>query len=139
MKTKLQIISADEDLHTFALNDAELAQILLRPDVCDRKVAVISVAGAFRKGKSFLLNFFLRYLQNRDRTAESWFGGDQEALEGFSWRGGSERDTSGILVWKEPFFVKLANGETIVVLLMDTQGLIFLMLTSILKIRNFLN
>lgn len=121
-----QIISADEDSHTFTLNDAALEKILLRPDVCDRKVAVISVAGAFRKGKSFLLNFFLRFLQSNDRVADAWIGGEQEALEGFSWRGGSERDTSGILVWKEPFFVQLANGETIVVLLIDTQGLVFL-------------
>lgn len=135
MKNELQIISADEDSHTFALNDEKLAQILLRPDVCDRKIAVISVAGAFRKGKSFLLNFFLRYIQNRDRTADAWFGGDQEALEGFSWRGGSERDTSGILVWKEPFFVQLANGETIVVLLLDTQGLFFFILIK--KIRTW--
>lgn len=112
-------------MHTFTLNDEALEQILLRPDVCDRKVVVISVAGAFRKGKSFLLNFFLRFLQNRDRTADGWFGSEQEALEGFSWRGGSERDTSGILMWKEPFFVKLANGETIVVLLMDTQGFFY--------------
>jgi len=33
--------------------------------VRDKKVVVLSVAGAFRKGKSFLLDFLLRYL---DRT-----------------------------------------------------------------------
>lgn len=59
----LQIISTDEESHTFTLDSNALESILLRDDVADRKVVVISVAGAFRKGKSFLLNFFLRYLQ----------------------------------------------------------------------------
>lgn len=40
-------------------------EILLSDDVRDKKVVVLSVAGAFRKGKSFLLDFLLRYL---DRT-----------------------------------------------------------------------
>lgn len=43
-------------------------------------------------------------------------------LVGFSWRGGSERDTNGILMWSEPFIVKDRNGEEIAVILMDTQG-----------------
>lgn len=43
-------------------------------------------------------------------------------LSGFSWRGGSERDTNGILIWSEPFIMKDKNGEEIAVLLMDTQG-----------------
>lgn len=43
---------------------------------------------------------------------------------GFHWRGGPERDTTGILVWPEPFLVRdPASGEELVVLLMDTQGL----------------
>ena len=51
------------DNHTFELNQEALESILLQPGVCNKKVAVVSVAGAFRKGKSFLLDFFLRYLQ----------------------------------------------------------------------------
>lgn len=31
-------------------------------EVRDKKVVILSVAGAFRKGKSFLLDFLLRYL-----------------------------------------------------------------------------
>ena len=46
----------------------------------------------------------------------------ENKLEGFSWRGGSDRDTSGIIMWSEPFILTDRNGEEIVVLLMDTQG-----------------
>lgn len=48
--------------HTFELDEKALEEILLDESVRDKKVAVVSVAGAFRKGKSFLLDFFLRYL-----------------------------------------------------------------------------
>lgn len=63
----IQVIKTDEENHTFSLDEEALAGILLRPDVACRKVAIISVAGAFRKGKSFLLNFFLRFMQKYDQ------------------------------------------------------------------------
>jgi len=46
----------------------------------------------------------------------------EKTLTGFSWRGGSERDTDGIIFWSQPIVVKDKNGEDLVVLLMDTQG-----------------
>lgn len=51
----------------FVSNIAEVEKILLDPDIKDLKVAVISVAGKYRRGKSFLLNFFLRYLNSKVR------------------------------------------------------------------------
>lgn len=45
-----------------------LARVLLSDQVKDRKVVVVSVAGAFRKGKSFLLDYLLRFLNNKVRS-----------------------------------------------------------------------
>ena len=51
--------------HTFDLDQEALQEILLAEDVRDKKVVVLSVAGAFRKGKSFLLDFIIRYLDKQ--------------------------------------------------------------------------
>ncbi|XP_066595358.1 atlastin isoform X2 [Prorops nasuta] len=120
----VQVVLAHSD-HTFELDENALAEILLAPEVKDRNVVVVSVAGAFRKGKSFLLDFFLRYMNimyNNEQNDEDWIGTEHEPLSGFSWRGGSERDTTGILMWSKVFPGTLPNGEKVAVILMDTQG-----------------
>jgi len=113
------ILEALDD-HTFELNTKALESILLRPGISDKKVVVVSVAGAFRKGKSFLLDFFLRYLIKDGE--DDWMGDEEEDLTGFPWRGGADRETTGIMMWSKPFLIKLPSGEQVVVLLMDTQG-----------------
>jgi len=115
----VQIVLSDDE-HNFELDDIALEKVLLREDIKDLPVAVVSVAGAFRKGKSFLLDFFIRYL--RSGGSPDWLGADDSPLEGFSWRGGAERDTTGILLWSQVYKVKTPSGEEIAVILMDTQG-----------------
>lgn len=61
----VQIVVAHEDDHAFELDEAALERILLQEHVRDLNVVVVSVAGAFRKGKSFLLDFMLRYMLNQ--------------------------------------------------------------------------
>jgi atlastin len=58
----IPIVLAEES-HQFILDEEALEEILLKDEIKDRNVVVVSVAGAFRKGKSFLLDFFLRYMK----------------------------------------------------------------------------
>lgn len=119
----LQIVQTGED-HTFVLDEDTLTEVLLQDEIKDRYVCVVSVAGAFRKGKSFLLDFFLRYMYARyvQNQTGDWLGDDNEPLKGFSWRGGSERDTTGILMWSDIFLFDFPKGEKIAIILLDTQG-----------------
>lgn len=59
-----------KDDHTFELDEAALSRILLAEEVRDREVVAVSVAGAFRKGKSFLMDFMLRYMYKQVSTDE---------------------------------------------------------------------
>ncbi|XP_054460050.1 atlastin-2-like [Anoplopoma fimbria] len=115
----VQIVVADEEEHSFSLQEEALERLLLQEEVRDLHVVVVSVAGAFRKGKSFLLDFMLRFMY---KQSASWVGGEEDPLTGFTWRGGCERETTGILAWSEVFVVEKPDGCKVAVLLIDTQG-----------------
>ncbi|KAJ8736060.1 hypothetical protein PYW08_006716 [Mythimna loreyi] len=108
----------------YELDEAALRRVLLRSDARDLPAVVVSVAGAYRGGKSFILDFFLRYLTapRSSQLSGEWLGKEDEQLKGFHWRGGAERDTTGIHLWPEPIITTLNNGEKVAVVLMDTQG-----------------
>ena len=55
-------LSSNETQNNFVFNSQEFENILQHEDVIRRKISVISIMGAFRKGKSFLLDYFLRYM-----------------------------------------------------------------------------
>jgi len=120
----VQIIEISDEDHSFKLNEDALNKILSNEKVKDLPVCVVSVAGAFRRGKSFLLDFFLRYLSREGE--DNWMGDESEddskPLEGFHWRGGSERDTTGILIWSEVFTAHTRKGKKVAIVIMDTQG-----------------
>jgi len=118
----VQIVKIDDDseTHNFILDEEALNEILNKDNIRDKPICILSVAGAFRKGKSFLLNFMLRYLESQG--SEKWLGEQDRDLSGFHWRGGMERDTTGILMWSKVFLVKTDSGKEVAVALVDTQG-----------------
>ena len=70
-----------------------------------------------------MLNHFLRYLQaHTGKNNEDWIADSDAPLKGFSWRGGCNPDTNGILMWSKPLIITI-NGRELAILLMDTQGL----------------
>jgi atlastin len=135
------------DANNFELCEDNLSEIIGQIPQ-GMKVGVVSVVGAFRTGKSFLLNFFLRYLRhgNVEDLSEDWMTKDGDFLsEGnmnennvnvasedgstkssisFGWRGGEERQTTGIWMWSKPFIRHCPKcGEDIAIILVDTQGM----------------
>lgn len=113
------------------------------------KIAIVSVMGAYRTGKSFLLDLFLRYLRSRQSTSPGSSDFSQEhtipewlLLEGnvicegrtndvgkigFEWRGGMDKVTEGLWFWSRPYVIELKKpgeetSEKVGVLLLDSQG-----------------
>ena len=142
----VQVIAIDEQENTFSLNEENLNLILSRVPP-KMKLSVVSVVGAFRTGKSFLLDFFLKYLRypqnkmgeeawNNLFTSKTKLDGnsnlndnnnnnihpdnfnEKETNNGFSWKSGTERNTLGIWFWSIPFIRKLkSTGESVAVLI----------------------
>ncbi|CRK90025.1 CLUMA_CG003750, isoform A [Clunio marinus] len=111
-----------------------LEKSFLHPDVKNRKIVVFSIIGAFRRGKSFFLDYCLRFLYANYSSIESrkndpqfnkdWIGLPEEPLKGFTWRSGTKRDTTGIIMWSDIFLHTVkTTGEKIAITIMDTQGL----------------
>ncbi|CAO1423679.1 unnamed protein product, partial [Diamesa hyperborea] len=126
----------NETVDKLELNLETLEALFLDVDVADRNVVVISIVGAFRKGKSFLLNYLLRFMYanyrstgnpnatfNMNETMNNWLGDEHEPLKGFPWKSSTTRETTGIKFWSDVFLYDAPNGQKIAIYLMDTQGL----------------
>ena len=61
-EAKTLIEFASEPNATFKFEEKFLKDLLSNDSVKGRKIAIVSITGAFRRGKSFLLDYFLRYL-----------------------------------------------------------------------------
>ncbi|KAF4519052.1 hypothetical protein B566_EDAN001638, partial [Ephemera danica] len=109
----LQLVKFSDDGSKVELNHTTLEKALHH--VRDHRVVIVSVVGAYRRGKSFLLNFLLRYL--KAQGSEKWLSDMESKVEGFSWRFDVNRVTTGIMLWPQAFII-----NDIAVLLLDTQG-----------------
>ncbi|XP_076816473.1 uncharacterized protein LOC143462270 [Clavelina lepadiformis] len=116
----VQIFRPKPNNSGYELNQNELEKLFSHPDVVNKPVAIYSLAGTMRQGKSFLLNLFLRYLQSK--RSNNWLQNKSYVInKGFGWRGGEDKCTEGIWIWTEPFEVQTKEGS-LVIFLMDTQG-----------------
>ncbi|KAI1715276.1 atlastin [Ditylenchus destructor] len=126
MKSAVQIVKIEIDQSTgrsrFILNKPVLESVLNVHK--DRKIVVVSVAGAFRQGKSFLLNIFLRYLRlaSTGSTPENGWLKRGGPLQGFESRNGHGGCTKGIWAYPDLFVFTLNDSSEVAVMLVDCQG-----------------
>mmetsp|Transcript_28561 Transcript_28561/g.45892 ORF Transcript_28561/g.45892 Transcript_28561/m.45892 type:complete len:588 (-) Transcript_28561:141-1904(-) len=114
-------IVVDEDALQEVLDNVEKTGL--------KKMYIVSLVGAMRTGKSFMLDLFLRYLteptENTEKDPGCIFAGtdlNEEKESQFYWRAHQDRTTTGIWFYSTPF-VRTIKGQKVCVLLMDTQGL----------------
>ncbi|XP_044872115.1 RING finger protein 112-like [Mauremys mutica] len=116
----VQLVRLDEE-GGLTLDEEALSRCLEQGGVGDAPVCLVSIIGEQRLGRSFLLNYLLRRLRSLDASDGSWMGREEEPLEGFEWRVGTQRVTKGVWAWSQPFWVP-AEGGKVAVLLVDTEG-----------------
>ncbi|KAJ6652023.1 hypothetical protein lerEdw1_015820 [Lerista edwardsae] len=116
----MQLLGLDEN-GELSLNEEVLSHCLEQGEVQGCPVCLISVLGEQRRGKSFLLNFLLRRLQNQEAEGASWMGEEGEPLTGFEWRPGPSSMTKGVWIWSRPFWLP-SKERKVAMFLMDTEG-----------------
>ena len=62
-------------------------------------------------------------LSNDLKNKTDWMGPAEEPLNGFSWKSGVNKDTTGINMWNDVFLHTNEVDEKLAIVLMDTQGL----------------
>lgn len=106
MGEPLQIVEIDEN-QKLKLVEENFKKIEISSEYNDCKVCILSVAGAFRKGKSFLLNLLVLFFLNNGLNDDDWVNKAFDNIKGkensyFKWSGGVDRITSGIWIWNKP-------------------------------------
>ncbi|XP_076824999.1 uncharacterized protein LOC143470631 isoform X2 [Clavelina lepadiformis] len=118
-----------EENGCFKFDLEALKSVLLQEIVTDLPVAIYSIAGTFRKGKSFLLNLFVRYWETGElcNDIQKDAGDDiqEDVVNGpFRFQGGVlKKCTEGIFILKKPMMITTKTHRKVAVFLMDTQGL----------------
>ncbi|XP_075715039.1 RING finger protein 112-like isoform X1 [Rhinoderma darwinii] len=116
----LHLVRVDEN-GLLELQERALYRCFLDQRIEEYPVYLISVIGAKRTGKSFLMNYIMKALQSQEAAKAFDLGAEDEVLKGFPWKPGSDKVTDGIWIWSKPFILE-KNGEKIAVFLLDTEG-----------------
>lgn len=98
----ISLIGFDTDQNKYVVSEEALQLINSVP----QPMAIVAVAGMYRTGKSYLLN---RMLLNRS--------------DGFGVGPTVNACTKGLWIWGKPLIGQTAEGETVNVLLIDSEGI----------------
>jgi hypothetical protein len=121
----MQLVSLDEASGKFALEEEALDVIRKT----EGQVAVVSVCGRSRQGKSYLLNLLLKYFFDGEDEEEGEGEGDAAAENekylsgnGFQTSGSTLPCTKGLYLWPEPL-EGTKDGELMSVFFVDSEGI----------------
>lgn len=113
----VQIIKHESD-SSFKADENLIQKIFGNERVASLPLVVLCIAGAARKGKSFILNFFLDYLNYKEKNPRGeWTLNENTRLVGFQFCEGDERTTLGIWCWNHVFVIEQNNGQKVAVTL----------------------
>ncbi|CAK8698145.1 unnamed protein product [Clavelina lepadiformis] len=121
LRTSIQILKPRVNGDGLELDEENLMKIFNHPDVDDLPVMLVSIYGAMRQGKSFLLSLLIMYLESC-KSSDWLTDKSKEINKHFEWKGGHERNTMGVHVWPKPYILTRKDNSKVAVILMDTQG-----------------
>ena len=103
-----------------------LNEVLGNPEYKDHYVAIYTIAGPTRTGKSFLLSLLWHYLQRvtagETISYNEWSNNAEMIQKVFEWKRGAKSCTRGIHILKEPIVICFEEKK-IALFLTDTQGI----------------
>ena len=120
--TKTQLSQTGETI--LQIDVKAVNEVLGNPEYQDHYVAIYTIAGPSRSGKSFLLSLLYHYLKssNEKNTYEQWSKNNKRLDKIFQWKKGARPCTEGINILKKPF-VFCSEERKIALFLVDTEGI----------------
>ena len=99
-------------------------KVLGNPSCKDCHVAIYTIAGPARSGKSFLLSLLWLFLQRSKELNGyyQWFTDTKKLTKIFRWKRGAKACTKGIYILKQPIIFSFEEKK-IALFLADTQGM----------------
>lgn len=113
MPQALPLVTFDQASNNFSVDTDTLNVLAHIP----APLAVVSIAGLFRTGKSFLMNRVILHAPSTGRRVRK-----TAPLTGFGVGNTVQACTKGIWMWSDPLVVKDASGTNVNVVVLDTEG-----------------
>ena len=118
--TKIEQSAAGEEILSVDMDAVN--SVLGNPKYKDYPVAVYTIAGPTRTGKSFFLSLFRSFLLRDKENNDQWTKNEENVKDIFKWKKGAKSYTQGMYILKEPFIACFEDKVT-ALFLVDNQGM----------------